>query len=126
MALVVEIASFDPPKKSKSVIFFRKLSFYFEIQGLFIIPRRFQQDVSSKYNLRFYVKLFTENSYFWLNIFSFDELRLPTKISNKNTKMSNVLKLVFLSWRVFRFFSFNLLLVKFYFFFFTVFFVFDW
>lgn len=32
-ACVIGIAFFDPPKKVKSIIFFRKLKFCFEIQG---------------------------------------------------------------------------------------------
>ena len=74
---VVEIVSFDCPKKTRNVIFFRLLSFCFEIKGLSLT----YQKVSSKNNLHFLVKPSTENSYFRVNIFYLDELQLPMKIS---------------------------------------------
>ena len=84
VACVVEITSFDTPKKAKCLFFiffiFRLLSSRFQIQGL---PLMYQK-VSSKNDLRFLVKLSTENSSFMVNVFYFDKLQLAIKISKRN------------------------------------------
>ena len=57
MARVVEIASFYPPKKAKSVIFFQVTWLLFLNAGFMIET----SEVSSKNNFRFLVKPSTEN-----------------------------------------------------------------
>ena len=78
VARVVEIDSFDSPNNTKSVTSFRKLSFCFEIQGLF-------NDMSGflKKYLCFEEKIPKENSCFRVNISYFEVLQLPIKISKE-------------------------------------------
>ena len=83
------------------------------------------QELLSKNNLRIQVKLATENSYLRMNIPCFDKLKPPIKFEKKSMKVPEVHKLAFLEEGV-PVLLFYLLLVKFSFVSFNVFFVFDW
>ena len=87
VAHMVEIASFDPPQKASSVIYFQVTQLCFEIQRLALT----YQKVSPKNDLCFLVKLSTKNSYFLANIFYFYKLQLLIKKFKRNQSRCQVL-----------------------------------
>ena len=82
VACMVKIAYFSPPQKARSIIVFRNLSFCLELQVTLTY-----QIVSSKKNLQ--VKLFTENSFFLVNIFY---LRILTGKKHHQMKLQRLQK----------------------------------
>ena len=79
---MIKIDFFDLPKKLRSVTFFKKLN----------LTLRYHK-VSSKNNLRFPVKLSTENSSFQMNISYVNELQLPIKVSNEISQVVKCLQI---------------------------------
>ena len=105
VACLVEIVLFDPPKKARSVIFSRSLSFCFKKQS---VSLKYQK-VSSKNDLLFQLNVSKENSYFLVNIF----YQLAMKNSEEISYSFKCSQSSFFIKGCLNFYSFKLLLVKF-------------
>ena len=99
---------------------FRITQLLFWNSGLLLTYQR----VSLKNNLCLLIKLSKENSYVWVKRFYFHELKLAIKISKEISYCGKCSQISFFIKRCLDLFSFNLLLMKFWFMSFTAFFCF--